>query len=529
MKHHIFRTLPLLFAVLLLLSACSQDGASSAESQTESATVTEIPTAGESESADSTAETAAAPQTETEFGTETETETESVTETVTETNTETDTETVTETIAETETAPVELTYTWTNPISYRLSGSKVPALRDPFILKIGDVWYMTGTLPPYGLAAEDSRTKGVPLYVSSDLEKWSFVDYIIKTPAESEGKWYSERFWAAELFRHNGKFYVSVNCCAPNGDNHGMLFAVADQIEGPYTLLNPDAPLVLSNDAHLFVDDDGRTYLFGSGNWYAEIDLESLTLLTEPNFIVVPVKGSDAWNGERPRVGFEGPYVLKRNGVYYMFYSTWARGYEIGIATATALDGEWTLWEKPFYGAMSRSLCDLYGATYEPGYYIAQDKYSECGHNSIFIGPDGNYWLSAHAYENGGRPVLVIDRISFDENGKVYVPDSAGAAVNGPTYGTQSVTYTPVSDEDLTVLGTLPVHRYIHVGDPVNPPAMVDVRLMSPTGIQQRDCASVVWEEIPALDTPGDVIVKGTVTYRGAAYEAQYIIHIAAA
>ncbi len=450
----------------------------------------------------------------------------------------TDPDTAPETIPETtpsseaeteaESAPAEVTFSWTNPMEYRPLGPRVAALRDPFILKVGDEWYMTGTLPPYGLNPEGSRTKGVPLYKSTDLQKWEFVDYIVRTPAEAEGKWYSERFWAAEIFHHNGKFYVSVNCCAVDGSNHGMLFAVADAIEGPYTLLNPDAPLVLSNDAHLFVDDDGRTYLFGSGNWYAEIDLETLTLLSEPNYIVVPVKGSDAWNGERPRVGFEGPYVLKRGDTYYMFYSTWARGYEIGIATATSLDGEWTLWEQPFYGAMSEKLCAEYGATYEPGYYTAQDQYTECGHNSIFIGPDGNYWLSAHAYAGANRPTLVIDRIDFDESGRVFVPDSSDTAVNGPTYGKQSVTYTPLSEDDWTVAGTLPVHRYAKVGDTVTPPAMVDVKLVSPTGVVQRDCVAVEWEPVPALASAGDVTVKGTVTYRGVTYEAQYILHITA-
>ncbi len=514
MKHRILGLSAALLSILLMATACGDGTGGGGNPNTTPDTTVAAPS-----------DTSAAVDSETVS--ESETMSPAPAETDAETAPETAPETPSETEVETQPAPAEVTFTWSNPISYRPSGPKTQPLRDPFILRVGDVWYMTGTLPPYGLSAEDSRTKGVPLYKSSDLQKWEFIDYIVTTPAESEGKWYSERFWAAEIFRHNGKFYVSVNCCKPDGSDHGMLFAVADSIEGPYTLLNPDAPLVLSNDAHLFVDDDGRTYLFGSGNWYAEIDLETLTLLSEPNYVVVPVKGSDAWNGERPRVGFEGPYVLKRDGTYYMFYSTWARGYEIGIATTTDLDGEWTLWEKPFYGAMSERLCAEYGATYEPGYYTAQDQYSECGHNSIFIGPDGNYWLSAHAYEsNGGRPVLVIDRIGFDESGKVFVPDSSNAAVNGPTYGNQSITYTPLSDEDWTVAGTLPVHRYISLGETVSPPAMVDVKLISPTGVVDRDCAPVVWEDIPALDTAGDVTVKGTVTYRGVTYETQYIIHI---
>ncbi len=444
----------------------------------------------------------------------------------------TGTVTETPTESETETTPVELTFSWSNPTLTLKPDANIDALRDPFILRVGDKWYMTGTLSPYYPAPESNRTKGMPLYVSEDLENWTFIDHIIKTPAEAEGKWYSERFWAPELFHHNGKFYATVNCCLPDGSNHGMLFAVADKVEGPYTIMNPDAPLVLSNDAHLFVDDDGRTYLFGSGNWYAEIDLADLTLLSEPNYVVVPVKGSDAWNGERPRVGFEGPYVLKRDGTYYMFYSTWARGYEIGIATATVLDGEWTLWEKPFYGAMSEKICADYGVAYEEGYYTAQDKYTECGHNSVFVGPDGQYWLAAHAYSKHRKPLLVIDRLTFTEDGGVTVNDyKTGEAVNGPTYGGQSVTYTPVDRASLTVAGVLPVHRYVDAGETYDLPTQVDIRLRTPAGVEWRECVDVTWET--AVSTEGAVgktlTIKGSVSFEGKTYEAQYILHVAAA
>ena len=28
--------------------------------------------------------------------------------------------------------------------------------------------------------------------------------------------------------------------------------------------------------------------------------------------------------------GIEGPFVIKKDGIYYMFFSTWTRGYEVG-------------------------------------------------------------------------------------------------------------------------------------------------------------------------------------------------------
>ena len=84
--------------------------------------------------------------------------------------------------------------------------------------------------------------------------------------------------------------------------------------------MNPDEPFILGNDAHLFADDDGQVYLFGSGISMAKLDLENLQLLSTPKTILEPVPDSDAWNAQRPNVGFEGPYVLKHEEKYYCFY-----------------------------------------------------------------------------------------------------------------------------------------------------------------------------------------------------------------
>ena len=443
-----------------------------------------------------------------------ETMTEPVTPSVSEEITETPTEETTETPTEETTDPpvTEATYTWSNPIRY---GRSTPALRDPFILKVGDLWYMTGTLPPYGLASEAERTKGVPLYKSADLDTWEFVDYIVETPAESENKWYSERFWAAELFAHNGKFYVTVNCCRVDGSNHGFLFAVADDIEGPYTIMNPDAPLALGNDAHLFADTDGQTYIFASNIMYAKIDLDSLTLLTGWQSAVSPVKGSTAWNGERPNVGLEGPYALTLGGKYYLFYSTWSRGYEVGLATATSVNGEWTMYPDPMYGGMNQGSCDYYGGIYEEGYYENQDKYRECGHNSVFEGPDGELWIAAHAFvEGSSTPMLIIDRLTLDEErGLVCLDTATGKVINGPTYGERSVTYDP-TDNEAKPLHALDVWKYADQGTACVLPDEVDLLLEN--GF--RRCIPVVWDGEADTSKEGEYTVSGTATYKGVEY-----------
>ena len=425
----------------------------------------------------------------------------------------------------TEPTPDTLSFTWANPLSYANS-SGVDHVRDPFILKVENTWYMTGTLPPYGMTENQAdRTKGVPLYKSSDLLQWEFVDYIVKTPDQSENRWYSERFWAPELFAHNGKYYVTVNCSALDGSNHGFLFAVSDSIEGPYTIMNPNAPVALGNDAHLFADDDGQIYLFASGIWMAKFDLENLRFLSSVKQIIAPIPDSDAWNAERPNVGFEGPYVLKHQGRYYCFYSTWARGYEIGVAVADDINGIWTMCENPMYGAMSRERCDFYGGIYQEGYYLHQDKYRECGHNSIFQGPDGGLWIAAHV--TGGGVVqgvqMTIDKVIFDDTyGLVAIDPATNAPILGPSYGEQTVEYDSKDAAPGATLA-LDVWGYTSVGKAYDLPASIDV--LMDNGF--RTGAQVTWERGVDTSVPGEIVINGTATLGDQSYPVRAMIEIA--
>lgn len=377
---------------------------------------------------------------------------------------------------------------------------------------------MTGTLPPYGLSKEETRTKGVPLYRSTDLKNWTFIDYIVKTPAEAEQKWYSERFWAPEIFYHNGVYYVTVNCCQVDGENHGFLFAKSEKIEGPYTLMNPDAPLLLGNDAHLFADDDGQVYLFATGIWMAKIDLDNLRLLTDLTYPVTPIPDSDAWNARRDNVEFEGPFVLKQDQKYYMFYSTWSRGYEVGIADADAVDGSWHMYPQPMYGALDKKWCAHFGGIYEEGYYTAQDKYGQCGHNCAFDGPDGGIWIAAHAYDVGVNNYMdvkfVMDKLTFDEErGILAVDTDAGKTVNGPTWGI-STADCDGDEAARSPLFAIDVRGYAIANGDYQLPKKADIRLAN----SFRACAPVTWNGQPDLSVCGEQKISGVAVYEGKEY-----------
>ncbi|GAB3655165.1 glycoside hydrolase family 43 protein [Echinicola sediminis] len=329
-------------------------------------------------------------------------------------------------------------------------------------MRDGDTWYLTGTAYPHWEGAENSGTlnPGVPLYKSNNLIDWEFVNYIVERPDST--KWYYRRFWAPEIHKIENKYYAILNCRNDlvGYDWQHIGFAVADRIEGPYKVVTEDKPLARGNDMTFFQDDDGKVYAFwhnveSDGSFWmgsAQIDLEAGEFLSEPveaiktgkvdyetdsvgNVVIVHRHGRNEkkikkyfeWDSE----GIEGAYVIKRNDTYYLFYSSWTRGYEIGYATANDINGPWKkASNNPIYGATSKKLCEEKGFVYEgnPG-----NPFYAVGHNEIFTGPDGGLWLSCHGQQNDhSTPFLVIDPLEFKENGEIIKKE--------PSYSSQKVT-----------------------------------------------------------------------------------------
>jgi len=349
----------------------------------------------------------------------------------------------------------ELLFQYQNPIK---SGIDVNGLRDCQVLKDGDYWYLTGTSYPHWSREENdgNYNKGVVLYRSKDINNWEFVKYIVEDGGIE--KWYHRRFWAPEIQKIGGKYYALFNC---RNDSLGYVgqhpgYAVADNIEGPYTVVTEDKPLCSGNDLTFFEDTDGKVWAFWNrgrefGIGFAQIDLTTGTFLTEPQSAIQPAKVDYAYdeNGEllkvpgydgRPipkvtkyhdwdAIGIEGAYVIKEKNTYYLFYSSWTRGYEIGYATAPAITGPWTKYVgNPFYGAQSKEACEKNGFEWSGD---PNNPFNQVGHNEIFKGPDGRYWISCHGIIPDEHPFLVIDPIWFDENGNILS--------NGPTYTLQSI------------------------------------------------------------------------------------------
>jgi len=296
-------------------------------------------------------------------------------------------------------------FRYTNPITRDTAIS----MRDHCIVKVGDLWYCTGTSNPVWTG----HNPGVRLLVSDDLIHWKQHSWLIdaaKLPADCP---YDGRFWAPEIHFIKNKYWLTVNSGKvttedPKGmKTHSIWLFSSDQVTGPYKLVNGPLTPQYNNDATLFEDEDGQTYLYCSGNglFQAKIDLATGKLIGKiQKFLDKKEPGYPEWMVG----GIEGPFVIKKEGTYFMFFSTWTRGYEVGLLKSKTPLGPWELASgEPIFGTRKKGYRPELAK--EGGYdhlkfQDTEDPYCETGHNSLFIGPDGNLWSSCHYTMFGKRP-----------------------------------------------------------------------------------------------------------------------------
>lgn len=267
-------------------------------------------------------------------------------------------------------------------------------LGDPFILLYEDTYYAYGT----------NSDLGIEVYTSKDLQTWERANNGRTGLALHKNDVWADRwFWAPEVYYVNGKFYMYYSA-----DEH-ICVATSDSPVGPFVQAEQKPQLEGEKciDNSLFIDDDGKPYLFfdrfndGLNIWVAELEPDLMTIRTETMKPCIHV--SQPWEEVWPRVN-EGPYVMKHKGMYYMTYS--ANSYEspfygIGCATATSITGPWT----------KRADNPL---LQKPGTLVG------VGHSAMFTDREGNLRIVFHAHyddKNIHPRGMYISTVSFKEEG----------------------------------------------------------------------------------------------------------------
>jgi xylan 1,4-beta-xylosidase len=296
-------------------------------------------------------------------------------------------------------------FRYTNPITR----DSAISMRDHFIIKVRDKWYCTGTSEPVWTG----HNPGVRLLVSDDLIHWKQHSWLIDASKLPEDCPYNGRFWAPEIHFIKNKYYLTVNSGRVTDDDpkgmktHSIWLFSSDSVTGPYKLVNGPLTPQYNNDATLFEDEDGQTYLYCSGNglFQAKIDLNTGKLITPiKKFLDKRQPGWPEWMVG----GIEGPFVIKKEGTYFMFFSTWTRGYEVGLLKSKSPLGPWELASpEPIFGTRKKGYrpeLAINGGYADLKFQDTQDPYQETGHNALFIGPDGKLWNSCHYFMYDKRP-----------------------------------------------------------------------------------------------------------------------------
>ena len=338
-------------------------------------------------------------------------------------------------------------FQYSNPITRDSSIS----MRDHFIIKVEKRWYCVGTSNPVWTG----KNPGVRLLVSDDLIHWQQHSWIIDASKLPDDSPYDGRFWAPEIHFIRNKYWLTVSsgkvtAADPKGmSTHSVWLFSSDKVTGPYHLVNGPLTPQYNNDATLFEDDDGQTYFYCSGNglFQAKIDLNKGKLIgSVEKFLDKRTPGNPDWMVG----GIEGPFVIKKDGVYFMFFSTWTRGYEVGLLKSKTPLGPWELASRePIFGTRKKNYrpeLARSGGYANLVFADSEDPYCETGHNALFEGPDGKLWSSCHYLMDGKRPYPYSQtfesweqtpQLGFEpvyyENGMFHI--------KGPTWTPQQVEY----------------------------------------------------------------------------------------
>ncbi len=269
---------------------------------------------------------------------------------------------------------------------------------DPFCVRRNDGWYLVGTQHPRGV--EDRRFS---IFFSPDLLAWQDLGPVLMLP-QYEGS-NKGNFWAPEFVENTGRFYFYYTADSfGNPERRFVRVAWAGSIRGPYVDSGKRLVDQPSIDGHPYfvTSEEGRLFYCGNeGN-------QHVGQLLVDRFV------SPSRLEKKPRKVFpdetveweEGPFVIDQKGVYYLFSSmgNWRDGsYHVRVARSKTIDGPWQRLQQD---GVHYKLLQTADGQWGPG------------HNSVFRGPDGAWWVCYHAWDPArtGRYPWVAP-ITWDDRG----------------------------------------------------------------------------------------------------------------
>lgn len=193
------------------------------------------------------------------------------------------------------------------------------------------------------------------LFSTQDMVNWTYLGTPVSTETFEWAK-QGDRAWAAQAVERDGKWYWYLCCNTADGQD-ALCVAVADKPTGPWrdAIGGPLATGWGFIDPTVFIDDDGRAYLFwgNKGFWYGELNDDMVSF--KDGYREVPGYTDPASFGELQSkmdwsIGHnrmmtqyeEGPWVSKHGDTYYVVYPAGGVPEYMAYSTAPTVNGPWT-------------------------------------------------------------------------------------------------------------------------------------------------------------------------------------------
>lgn len=297
-------------------------------------------------------------------------------------------------------------------VKYNTPGAGNPIIpgyfADPTVRKFGDTYYIYATTDGTGLGVGPAQ-----VWKSKDFVNWTIEPMNWPT---------ANQIWAPDIMQGtDGRYYHYYSQACK------IFCGVSDNPTGPWTnilgadeaVLIPDryVKMSITLDAQSFIDDDGSTYLYwgtwgiykdhGCGVGKLSKDMKSLV----DTALIPNTQATDF---------FEAPYVFKRNGIYYLTYSSGScHDHTYRVQYATSKVGPMG----PFEFADNNPIL----AT------NADSTIHGPGHHSILKEGD-DYYIVYHRHNipqstRGFHRQIAVDKLEFDKDGRIKVVDAGHKGV----------------------------------------------------------------------------------------------------
>ncbi|WP_437751435.1 glycoside hydrolase family 43 protein [Sorangium sp. So ce1389] len=186
------------------------------------------------------------------------------------------------------------------------------------------------------------------VYSSRDMVNWTDHGSPLKY---SDFSWAKGDAWAGQAIHRNGKFYYYVPVTSRSLNRMTIGVAVSDSPTGPFK----DAlgkPLITANcgdiDPTVFIDDDGQAYLYWGNPSVCYVKLNEDMTSYQGDVVRVPMTAASFGqrtgenDGRHTTKYEEGPWLYKRDGLYYLVYAAGPISEYIAYSTSSSPTGPWT-------------------------------------------------------------------------------------------------------------------------------------------------------------------------------------------